>query len=152
VHLSIHLTSPHARPAVVADACLLIDREVAGASGLSGMAVRSAYRMMTGLRPGMVPSAVDRLLDPFADQLDRFYQQHLTTGEPLADILVAQRTSMAEALLSITDDRAQRTSQVTLRRAYQRVRGSARGYVEAAAPGIAGLIDAHTPPAPDPSA
>lgn len=152
MHLSTHLTAPQARPAVVADACRLIDREVAGTSGLSGMAVRSAYRMMTGLRPGMVPSAVDRLLDPFADQLDRFYQQHLTTGEPLADILVAQRTSMAEALLSITDDRAQRTSQVTLRRAYQRVRGSARGYVEAAAPGIAGLIDAHTPPVPDPSA
>ena len=113
------------------------------------MAIRSAYRVLTGIRPGMVPSAVDGLLDPFADQLDPFYQQHLTTGEPLADILSAQRTSMAEALLSITDDRAERTSQATLRRAYQRVRGSARGYVEAAAPGIAALIDAHTPPASD---
>ena len=39
---------------------------------------------------------------------------------------------------------------MTLRRAYQRVRGSARGYVEAAAPGIAGLIDAHTPPVAGP--
>ena len=156
MHLSIHLTAPAARPAVVADACILIDQEVARTSGLSGMAVRSAYRVLTGIRRGMVPSAVDGLLDPFADQLDPFYQQHVATGEPLADILTAQRTSMAEALLSITDDRAERTSQVTLRRAYQRVRGSARGYVEAAAPGIAELIDAHTPsldgsdPAPSP--
>lgn len=152
VHLSIHLTSPGARPAVVADACTLIDDEVARTSGLSGMAIRSAYRVLTGIRPGMVPSAVDGLLDPFADQLDPFYQQHLTTGEPLAGILTSQRTSMAEALLSITDDRAERTSQVTLRRAYRRVRGTARGYVEAAAPGIAALIDAHTPAASDPSA
>lgn len=152
MHLSIHLTSPGARPAVVADACALIDQEVARTSGLSGVAVRSAYRLLTGIRPGMVPHAVDGLLDPFADQLDRFYQQHLTTGDPLADILIAQRTSMAEALLSITDDRAERTSQVTLRRAYQRVRGTARGYVEAAAPGIAALIDAHTPAESDPSA
>lgn len=151
MHLSIHLTSPGARPAVVADACALIDQEVARTSGLSGVAVRSAYRLLTGIRPGMVPHAVDGLLDPFADQLDRFYQQHLTTGDPLADILNAQRTSMAEALLSITDDRAERTSQVTLRRAYQRVRGTARGYVEAAAPGIAALIDAHTPRASGPS-
>jgi hypothetical protein len=151
VHLSVHLTSPDARPAVVTDACTLIDQEVARTSGLSGMAVRSAYRLLTGIRPGMVPSAVDGLLDPFADQLDRFYQQHLTTGEPLVDILTAQRTSMAEALLTITDDRAERTSQATLRRAYQRVRGSARGYVEAAAPGIAALIDAHTPPAAGPT-
>ncbi len=156
MHLSIHLTTPDARPAVVADACRLIDQEVARTSGISGMAIRSAYRVLTGIRPGMVPSAVDGLLDPFADQLDPFYQQHVATGGPLVDILTAQRTSMAEALLSITDDRAERTTQVTLRRAYQRVRGSARGYVESAAPGIAELIDAHTPgpdrpdPAPSP--
>ena len=152
MHLSIHLTAPAARPAVVADACTLLDQEVARTSGLSGMAIRAAYRVLTGIRPGMVPNAVDGLLDPFADQLDPFYQQHLATGEPLAGILTGQRTSMAEALLSITDDRAERTSQVTLRRAYQRVRGSARGHVEAAAPGIAALIDAHTPATSDPSA
>ncbi len=152
MHLSFYLTAPGSRPAVVADACTLIDQEVSRTSGLSGVAVRSAYRLLTGIRPGMVPSAVDGLLDPFADQLDRFYQEHVTTGAPLVDILIAQRTSMAEALLSITDDRAERTSQATLRRAYQRVRGSARGYVEAAAPGIGELIDAHTPPASDLSA
>lgn len=145
MHLSTHLTVPSARPAVVSDACVLIEEEVRRTSGLSGMAIRSAYRVLTGIHPGIVPSAVDGLLDPFADQLDPFYQQHVTTGQPLADILTTQRTSMAEALLSITDDRAERTSQVTARRAYQRVRGSARGYVEAAAPGIAALIDAHTP-------
>ena len=150
MHLSQHLTVPHVRPEVVADACTLLEDEVRRTSGISGMAIRSAYRVLTGIRPGMVPSAVDGLLDPFADQLDPFYQQHVTTGVPLADILTSQRTSMAEALLSITDDRAERTSQVTLRRAYQRVRRSARGYVEAAAPGIAGLIDAHTPAASDP--
>jgi hypothetical protein len=154
VHLSLHLTSPDARPSVVADACTLIEDEVRRTSGISGMAIRSAYRVLSGIRPGMVPSAVDGLLDPFADQLDPFYQQHVATGRPLVDILTAQRTSMADALLSITDDRAERTSQVTLRRAYQRVRGSARGYVEAAAPGIATLIEAHTPDvdvaAPDP--
>jgi hypothetical protein len=145
VHLSELLTAPHVRPEVVADACALLDDEVRRTSGISGMAIRSAYRVLTGIRPGMVPSAVDGLLDPFADQLDPFFQQHVTTGVPLVDILTTQRTSMAEALLSITDDRAERTSQVTLRRAYQRVRGSARGYVEAAAPGIATLIAAHTP-------
>ena len=152
MHLSIHLTTPAARPAVVADACTLIEEEVARTSGISGMAVRSAFKVMTGVRPGIVPSAVDGLLDPFADQLDPFYQEHLSTGQPLVEVLSTQRTSMAEALLAITDDRAERTRQTTLRRAYQRVRGSARGYVEAAAPGIAGLIDAHTPPRTDPRA
>ena len=144
-HLSEHLTAPGARPAVVADACALVDREVGRTSGVSGLAIRSAYRVLTGVRPGMVAHTVDGLLAPFADQLDPFYQEHLATGEPLSDLLVAQRTSMADALLSITDDRADRTTNRTLRRAYQRVRGSARQHVEAAAPGIAGLIAAHAP-------
>lgn len=148
MHLSTYLTPASARPAVIADACALIDDEVDRASGLSAMAIRSAYRVLTGVRPGTVPRAVDGLLDPFADRLDPFYQEHVTTGRPLAEVLVRQRTSMADALLSITDDRAARTSQVTVRRAYQRVRGSARRYVEAAAPGIAELIAAHTPPTP----
>jgi hypothetical protein len=144
-HLSEHLTAPSRRPLVVADACALVDREVARTSGVSGLAIRAAYRVLSGVRPGMVSSAVDGLLTPFAEQLDPYYQEHLTTGQPLADLLVAQRTSMADALLSITDDRAERTSNRTVRRAYERVRGSARQHVEAAAPGIAGLIAAHAP-------
>jgi hypothetical protein len=144
-HLATFLTAPDARPAVIRDACVLIDHEVGRASGISGMAVRSAYRLVGGLRPGMIASAVDGLLDPFADQLDPFYQDHLTTGLSLEEVLVTRRTSMAEALLAITDDRADRSSNRTLKAAYRRVRGSARQYVEAAAPGVAGLIIAHVP-------
>ena len=145
VHLSEYLSEPDQRPAVVADACALIDREVGRTSGISGLAIRSAYRVLSGLRPGMLASAVDSLISPFSDQLDPFYQEHVATGLPLEEVLVAQRTSMADALLSITDDRADRTTNRTLRAAYLRVRGAARPHVEAAAPGIAGLISAHAP-------
>lgn len=149
MHLSEFLTDPQQRPMVVADACALIERQVSGLSGMSGMAIRSAYRVVSGVRPGMIATAVDGLLAPFSDQLDPFYQEHLSTGLPLSDILVDQRTSMADGLLSITDDRAQRTSNRTVKRAYQRVRGTARQHVEAAAPGIAELITTHAPGAPD---
>lgn len=145
MHLAEYLTDPDVRPTVVTDACALIDRQVAQTSGVSGLAIRSAYRVVVGVRPGMVASAVDGLLAPFADQLDPYYQEHVSTGIPLSEILSAQRTSMAESLLAITDDRADRTGNRTLKRAYQRVRGSARHHVEAAAPGIAGLIAAHAP-------
>ena len=148
MNLAEYLTPAEVRPAVVRDACDLIDREVARTSKLSGLAIRSAYRVLNGVRPGMVASAVDGLLEPFADRLDPFYQESLTTGRPLAEVLDTQRGPMAEALLSITDERAERTSQATVRRAYQSVRGAARGYVEGAAPGIADLINAHTPRPP----
>ncbi len=152
MHLSTHLTPSEARPAVVADACDLIGAEVSRTSGVSGITLRSAYRALMALRPGMLASAVDSLLDPFADRLDPFYQEHLTTGRPLIDILTEQRTSMAEALLAVTDERAARTKQAGLRRVYHRLRGSAREHVEDAAGGVAWLIDAHTPPPEDPHA
>ena len=144
-HLTELLSAPDERPAVVADATALIDRQVRATSGVSGLAIRSAYRVVTSVRPGMVASAVDGMLVPFADALDPFYQEHLASGEPLEQVLDDQRTSMAEALLSVTDDRAERSRNRTVKRAYARVRGSARGHVEAAAPGIAELVGAHAP-------
>lgn len=152
MHLSAHLTTPSARPAVVASASDLIREEIARTSGASGMAVRSAYRLVTGIRPEIVSQAVDSLLDPFADGLDPFYQEHTTTGRPLADILAEQRTSMAEALLAVTDERAARTKHVRLRDAYRRVRSHARVHVEEASAGVAALVTAHTPPLDDPRA
>ena len=142
-HLTELLSAPHERPAVVADATALIDRQVRATSGVSGLAIRSAYRVVSGVRPGMVASAVDGMLVPFANALDPFYQEHLASGEPLDQLLADQRTTMADALLSVTDDRAERSRNRTVKRAYVRVRGSARGHVEAAAPGIAELISAH---------
>lgn len=144
-HLASHLAAPAARPVVVTDACALIDREVARTSGVSGLAIRAAYRIVTAVRPGIVASAVDGLLVPFADRLDPFYQEHLTTGRPMAQVLTSQRASMADALLAVADDRAERSSNEVVRRTYERVRGSARRHVEAAAPGIAALIQAHAP-------
>lgn len=144
-HLVSHLAAPAARPAVVTDACALIHREVGRTAGVSGLAIRAAYRIVTAVRPGAVASAVDGLLVPFSERLDPFYQESLTTGQPLAEILTSQQASMADALLAVADDRAHRSSNEAVRRAYERVRGSARRHVEAAAPGIAALIEAHTP-------
>jgi hypothetical protein len=142
-HLSEILTVPGKRAAVVADACALLDREVAGVKGVSGIAVRSGYKLLKGVRPGIVPTAVDTLLPPFAEQLDPFYQEHLATGEDLSEILVAQRSSMDDALRSITDDRAERTSHGSITKAYRQLRGTAKKHVENAAPGIGQLIAKH---------
>ena len=142
-HLSEILTVPEKRGAVVADACILLDQEVAGVKGVSGIAVRSGYKVLKGVRPGIVPAAVDALLMPFAEQLDPFYQEHLATGEDLSEILVAQRSTMADALLSITDDRAARTSHGTITKAYRQLRGTAKKHVENAAPGIGALVTQH---------
>ncbi len=146
-HLSQYLLDPAVRAQVVTDACVLVDVELSRASGLSGLAMRSAHRVVRGVRPGMIPQAVDSLLPAFTEQLDPFYQAALDEGSPVPSVLGARRREVADSLLSITDERVGRSSNAGVRRAYQGVRGSARGYVEAAAPGIGRLIEAHTPPA-----
>ena len=55
------------RRKVVEDACLVLDQEVADKSGLTGIAIKTAYKVVKGIRPGFIPEVVDSLLDEFLD-------------------------------------------------------------------------------------
>ncbi|HEY0469712.1 MAG TPA: hypothetical protein VGC79_36230, partial [Polyangiaceae bacterium] len=58
------------RSAVIADACQVLDAEVADKSGLSGIAIKGAYKIVQGVRPGFVKDTVNNLLDDFLDAVD----------------------------------------------------------------------------------
>ena len=99
-HLSTHLLDPRERPAVVADACALVDRELTRTSGLSGMALRAAHRVVVGIRPGMVPHAVDALLDHLqADRADT-----IAFGDASVDIPMFQACAVGVAMGNASDD------------------------------------------------
>src|SRR5579884_3291849 len=72
------LTDPAHRQQVVRDAEQLVEDEVNAKSGLSGLAIKGAFKVVRSVRPGMVPDAIDGLLDDFAARLDPFYQEYLT--------------------------------------------------------------------------
>lgn len=139
------LTSPAVRPAVIDDAVALLEREVAARSGVSGLAIKSAYKVLHSTKPGMVRSSVDSLLDPFADALDPFWASGQATGTPMSELLPAQQEAMAEALLAITDKRAQASQHKAVRAAYNKVRGMAHKQVAASALGVGQLIDKYAP-------
>lgn len=139
------LTTADVRPAVIDDSVALLDREVASRSGVSGLAVKSAYKVLHSAKPGMVRSSVDSLLDPFADALDPFWQSGQATSTPMAELLPAQRDAMAEALLAITDRRAQASQHKAVRAAYNKVRNMAHKQVAASALGVGELVDKYAP-------
>lgn len=139
------LTEPSRRQAVVRDAEQLLDSEVAAKSGLSGLAIKGAFKLVKGIRPGLIPDVVDGLLDDFAARLDPFYQAHLTKGGDIASNFAARRGEIADALLGITDDRARHTRHQNLRKAYEGLRPKGKENVEAAVPGVARLIEKHAP-------
>ena len=61
------LLAPDTQPAVVADCLKLIEQEVAGKSGVSGTAVKLAYKTAKSFASGYLQSTVESLLPDLVD-------------------------------------------------------------------------------------
>jgi len=131
------------RTQVIEDAVRVLDAEVAGKSGLGGMAVQGAYRVVKGVSPGFVTQVVDHLLDDFLRAVDPVYQEAVEKGVPPATYLVQNGPRVADGLLAVTDGRAQRSGRAMLRKTYDKLRPSAKKHVEAAMPRIGELLERH---------
>jgi len=136
------ITAPDVHPQVVEGCLSLIESEVASKRGLSGAAVKTGYKVVKALKPGMIKDVVTKLLPDFARALQPMYEQ---SGAPAADdsgtvfseYLVAHQDQAADALLSVTDAKAANANNKTLKKTYERLRGGAKTHVTAAVPGLA---------------
>jgi hypothetical protein len=134
------LGAPGAQPQVVSDCERLIEEEV-GSKGLLGIPIKAAYAIVKAVKPGFVPEVITNLLPDFTSKLDPLYQQAKTKNEPVSAFLGSRTGEVAEALLGITDARAQRASNQGLKSAYEKLRPTAKKHVEAAVPRIGRLIE-----------
>lgn len=136
------------RDRVVADVVTLIDNEVKSKSGLSGMALKGGYKVVKKLKGGrMISDAADNLLDPFAEALDPLYQDYLESDsfDTFERYLSSHPTEATNALLSITDGKAERADNKVLKKTYKKLRGQAEGHVTDALPATGRLIDKYAP-------
>lgn len=131
------------RRVVVDDCVTLIEAEVASKRGLSGMGIKTAFKAVKGLRPGMIPMAMNHLLDEFAGKVDPFWQECQASGEAPRAFFVRRKGDIANALLSITDSRRDRADNRVLVRAYNGLRPRAVTYINDAMPRVADLIAKH---------
>lgn len=135
------LTSPEVRSKVVQSCVELVDNEVASKGGVSGMLIKTSYKAIKALRPGLVPSAVDGLLPEFAYSLQGLWDKSTEgAAEPAAaftSYLTGHPEETADALLAVTDRRAEKTGNSTLKKAYERLRGLAKDNVANAVPRLA---------------
>lgn len=134
---------PTKRKEVIDEACRVLDLEVADKSGLSGIAIKTGYKVVQGVKPGFVREAVDNLLDDFLEALEPIYQESLAQGKRPGDHLAANRGRMADALLAITDRRAQGAKRPVIKSMYDKLRPTAKKHVEAAAPRLGAMLDKH---------
>ena len=78
----------------------------------------------------------------FVEKLEPFYV-HFTKSEwqDFATFLRSKATEVANALLSVTDQRATQTQIASLKKAYNKLRPTAQRHVQDAVPALAELID-----------
>jgi hypothetical protein len=137
------LGSGETRKRVIDDACNVLDQEVADKGGLSGFAIKGAYKLLQGIKPGFVSEVVDALLDDFLKALDPLYQEALAKNRPIAAHIRDNASTVADALLAVTDRRSTEAKRQVVRSAYDKLRPMAKKQVESAAPRLGGLIERH---------
>jgi hypothetical protein len=136
------LLAPDTEPHVVADCLTLIEQEVAGKSGLSGTAVKLAYKTAKTFAKGYLRETVDNLLPDFVAALEPYWADFAASGASgFGDYLVKRGDEVSEALLSVTDARAKTSERPVIIKAYGTVRGGAAKHITAALPAVGALVE-----------
>lgn len=141
---SLHqiLLTPDVQPNVVADCLTLIGQEVAAKTGISGAAVKVAYKTAKAFAKGYLQQTVENLLPDFVTALEPYWAEFADSGASgFGDYLVKHGDEVAQALLSVTDARAKMSERPVIIRAYGTVRGGAAKNIAAALPAVGALVE-----------
>ena len=135
------LLTPDTQPKVITDCYALIEQEISDKSGITGTAVKLAYKTVTSFAPGYYHDTMQDLLPQIVDKLEPYWADFSTSGSSeFGDYLAKRGGEVSEALLSVTDDIATRSNRPVILKAYRSVRGSAAKNVEAALPRVGELV------------
>ncbi|BAZ48399.1 hypothetical protein NIES4103_10070 [Nostoc sp. NIES-4103] len=137
------LSNPNKKAQVVDDCCNMIEAQLAAKSGISGIALKTAFAALKGIKPGYIPYVVEQILPQCLTALDPIWNEGLDKGDPV-EYLITSRDRTADALLSVTDNRIKSVKRQIVRGTYEKFRGSAKQHVEEAVPDFAKVIDNYT--------
>jgi hypothetical protein len=141
MRLSDIIEDQSVKASIVEDCTQLIDEQVSNKTGLSGMALKTAYKVVKGVGPGYIRGAIGRILPEAFIALDPLWHEGTQAGDPL-DYLVKNRSQTAEIILGVTDARLHKASAV-IATTYGKLRKSVKSDVEEAVPGLAVIIGTH---------
>ncbi len=135
------LLAPDTEPQVTTDCYTLIEQELADKSGVSGAAVKLAFKTVNTFMPGHVYHMVGKLLPDFVAGLEPYWADFRASGgSEFGDYLAKRGDEVAPALLAVTDAKAAESGRPTVIRAYGTVRGHAEKHVQAALPRVGDLV------------
>jgi len=135
------LLAPDTQPHVVDDSQKLIEQELATKSGVSGTAVKVAYKTANSFASGYLRSKIEQLVPEMVIQLEPFWADFTASGSAdFGDYLVKRDDEVSEALLAVTDAHGAQSNRPTIVRAYKAVRPSAAKHITAALPNLGAMV------------
>jgi Family of unknown function (DUF6918) len=135
------LLTPDVKPRVVADVQALVEQELASKGGISGTAVKVAYKAVTAFAPGYYADTIESMLPDMADKLQPFWADFTASGgADFGDYLAKRPDEACEAMLAVTDNMASVSQRPAIIKAYKAVRGGAAKNMEPALPGLGALV------------
>lgn len=134
------LADSEKRSAIVADCATLIDDEVGAKSGLSSLPLKAGYAAVKGIKPGFIPHVLQALLPEFATKVDPIWAEGVSSGNA-TKYFQDNRARVADALLSVTDAKAQNAKSGLVRSTYDKLRGTAKKHVEEAIPRLSKVLE-----------
>jgi len=126
---------------LLADCVRLIDEEVACKKGITGLAIKGAFKMVKAVKPGFIEEVMAFLMPEFISHLEPVFGEYQDQDqEKLETFLLRREQSVADQLLGITDRHAAKTSNQGVKVAYEKLRPQAQKHVAAAMPRVARML------------
>jgi hypothetical protein len=135
------LLAPDVEPKVVTDVLALVDNELASKSGISGTAVKVAFKAITAFAPGYYQETVASMVPDMVDQLAPFWADFQASGGgDFGDYLSKRSDEVGPAMLKVTDAMRDRSGRAAVVKAYSAVRNGAGKHIDAALPNLGAMV------------
>jgi hypothetical protein len=135
---------PEASRSVLSDGLRVLDEEIAKRSGIGGLAIKGAYKVVRNVQGGRtLQKAVQILMPEFIDKLDPYYKRYQEEGKvkTWTEYLRPHYVTIADELLAVTDRRIQETDNRAIRGAYDKLRPKARKEVVSSLPALCRMME-----------
>ena len=140
--LTNKIEDPAVKTAIANDCTQLIDRQVSAKGGLSGMALKAAYKVVKGIGNIYVPGAFNRLLPETCAAIEPVWAEGVDKGDPVAH-LSEECDRTADLILGATDARIARVGNGLIAGTYNKLRKSIKPEVVTAVPEVAQILNRH---------
>ncbi|MEC9466265.1 MAG: hypothetical protein VX834_10795 [Myxococcota bacterium] len=129
------------RDNVITDCVALVETEIQSKSGLSGVAIKTAFGVVHKVNPKFVHLAVSSLIDDFVKAMNPVYDSYKETGRnDLRSYWIQEKGALANSLLQVADRRMDRAQNKAIKKVYAKLRPTGLKHVEASVPAIADVI------------